>query len=70
MAHLKRSALAFVAAGGEIKPPDKRKDLKSAFVEAGGEGKQADKQKMAGSALVDSGEIKQRDDQPVSDNCV
>ncbi len=60
MAHLKRSALAFVAAGGEIKPPDKKKDLKSAFVEAGGEVTQTDNEKKVGSALV--GEIKQQDD--------
>ena len=30
MANLKRAALAYVAAGGEIKPADKKKNLKSA----------------------------------------
>ncbi len=68
MAHLKRSALAFVAAGGEIKPADKKKDLKSALVEAGGEVKQIDNEKKVGSALVDGGEIKQQDDRPVGNN--
>ena len=68
MANLKRAALAYVAAGGEIKPADKKKDLKSVFVEAGGEVEKTDNEKKVGSALVDGGKIKQQDDQPVGNN--
>ena len=44
MANLKRSALAFGAAGGEIKQAHKKKNLESAYVAAGGEIMQSNNQ--------------------------
>jgi hypothetical protein len=52
MAKLKRTALAFVAAGGEIKQADNKKKLESAYVAAGGEVKQSDNAKNLESMNV------------------
>ncbi len=68
MAHLKRAALAFVAAGGEIKRADNKKNLESAYLAAGGEILQSDHNKILDFAsLAVNGEIQQSDDHPF--NC-
>lgn len=66
MANLKRAALAFVAAGGEIKRAD-NKSLESAYVAAGREIQQSDSKKNLESTYVSvDGEAQRSDDRPVS----
>jgi integrase len=65
--HTKRLGLAYVAAGGEVREPDNKKNLESAYVAAGGKIVQAHNEKGPESAEVASGgEINQIDNQPVS----
>ena len=68
MAHLKRTALAFVAAGGEIKRADDKKNLESAYLAAGGGIRDSDDKKtMDPASLAVDDEIQLSDDHPV--NC-
>jgi len=66
-ANLKRSALAFVAAGGEIKQADNKKSMESAYVAAGGEIQQSNNKNNPESTHVKvDGKIQQSDDHPAS----
>jgi hypothetical protein len=67
MAKLKRTALAFVAAGGEIKQADNKKKLESAYVAAGGEIQESDnKEDLESFPMSVDREIQRRNDKPVS----
>jgi integrase len=67
MAKLKRTALAFVAAGGEIKQADNKKKLESAYVAAGGEINQSDDTNdLESMNVATGGKIKGIDHHPVS----
>lgn len=67
MAHLKRTALAFVAAGGEIKRADNKRNLESAYLMAGGEIQQSEDKKILDPAsLAVYGKIQKSNDHPIN----